>query len=85
MEVLLKVGSGCSLLKSQNSRGQVGRREKFALFWMLANGERADLCPKADSPTDCQWARALKGEFQAHIDRGKGHMQKQYSQLSESS
>ena len=30
----------------------------------------ADLCPKANSPTDSQWARASKGEFQAHVDRG---------------
>ena len=46
---------------------------KFALFWMLANGKRADLYPKANSPTDSQWARAFKGEFQEiYIDRGRG-------------
>ena len=39
---------------------------------MLANGKRANLRPKANYPTDSQWARAFKGEFQGHIDRGRG-------------
>lgn len=52
---------------------------------MLANGKRADLYPKANS-TDSQWARAFKGELQElYRIEGGVYMQKEYSQLSESS
>ena len=48
--IVMKVGSGCSLLKHQ-SRGQVGEKESLLYFDAGNLGGMADICPKANSHT----------------------------------
>ena len=54
--------------------------EKKVCFILEASNQRADSCPKAI----CGQA-LLKGEFQGCLGRGRGYMQKQHSQLWQSS
>ena len=59
-------------LESQYSRGKLGGKESLLYFGGRQPGERADSCPKGRLPTDSQWARAFKGEFQGYIAGGSG-------------
>ena len=70
--------SGIQLLATQKPiRSQAG--EKKGCFTSEAGnegwvGRRLDACPKADSPTDNQWAKAF-------IDKGRGLRLETASQL----
>ena len=70
---LLKVGPRC--LKAETQEASLVERKAF--FIPEAGSLREDgrkPCPKVDSPSHNQGARAL-------IGRGRGYMQKQYHQL----
>ena len=75
----MKVGSGSSPLKNQYRPQVGGRNVCFISDQQLGVGwGRADACSKADSPNLQPGARAF-------IDGGRGYMQKQHSQLWQSS
>ena len=61
--LLLKVGSSCSPLESQYSRGKVGGKEICFISEAGNQGERVDTCPKADSPLAISGQELLKGSF----------------------
>ena len=67
----MKLRSNCWSLTSQYSRDKVSGKEILLYSGGQKLRERVDLMSKGHLPTNNQWARAFKAEFQGCIGRGR--------------
>ena len=63
LKLFPKVGSSCLPLKSQYSRGKVGRKESLLYSGSQKLAERTDSCPKADAALLISGQKLVKRSF----------------------
>ena len=78
--LLKKVRVHLLVAQGQYLRGRAGRKESLLYFRGGQMGGTADSCPKASFPLTISGQELLKESLRG-VDRAKGYIQKQQSQL----